>query len=245
MQYQYLHEVLRLLLKKCDQNPHIFTSFFDESDNLIGFNYCSTKKKFTTFSQSFETIIGYNPRNILIRDDFISKILHPHDKAIFIDYMFGKAKESETKEEKSRNHSVIREARCRAKHLKGYWKYLNFFYINYIDPKTGWLNKIGLMANDYVQTDFESVTRNLDQIDWNEISTGESAFMYNSSTVNVSKREAEVLELIGNGKIAKEIANQLHISTSTVVTHRKNLISKFNVRNTAQLIKKASQLLII
>jgi DNA-binding CsgD family transcriptional regulator len=51
--------------------------------------------------------------------------------------------------------------------------------------------------------------------------------------------------MIGEGQIAKEIASKLNISPNTVITHRKNLISKFNVRNTAQLIKKASQMMLI
>lgn len=245
MQYQYLHEVVRLLITQSDNDPRIFTSFFDKSDNLIGFNYCSTKKKFTCFSQSFEKIIGYNPRNILIKDDFISKIIHPHDKAIFIDYMFSSSEIDKSKNGVIIHQPVVYEAKCRARHLKGYWKYLIFFYINYIEVGTGFKNKIGLMANEYIQSGYDSITRSLDQINWKEISTGKTAFMYKSDSVNISKREAQVLELIGDGNIAKEIANKLNISPSTVVTHRKNLISKFKVRNTAQLIKKASQLLLI
>jgi len=34
-----------------------------------------------------------------------------------------------------------------------------------------------------------------------------------------------------------EIAQKLFISTTTVDTHRKNLLEKFNARNTAALIK--------
>lgn len=88
MQYQYLHEVLRLLVKKSDQNPRISTSFFDEYDHLIGFSYCCTKKNITIFNHSFENIIDCNPRYMLIKDDFVSKIVYSLDKAIFIDYLF-------------------------------------------------------------------------------------------------------------------------------------------------------------
>ncbi len=52
-------------------------------------------------------------------------------------------------------------------------------------------------------------------------------------------REIEVLKLVGNGDSSKVIANKLHISETTVISHRKNLIQKFQVRNTAELIKKA------
>lgn len=57
---------------------------------------------------------------------------------------------------------------------------------------------------------------------------------------NISVREKEVLHLIGNGYSSKEIADILFISNHTAISHRKNLIEKFQVKNTAHLIKKAA-----
>jgi len=54
-----------------------------------------------------------------------------------------------------------------------------------------------------------------------------------------TRREKDVLELLVKGFCAKEIANRLYISETTVVTHKKNLKEKFNARNTAELISKA------
>lgn len=58
----------------------------------------------------------------------------------------------------------------------------------------------------------------------------------------VSAREKQVLQLIANGFSSKEIADMLFISNHTAISHRKNLIEKFQVRNTAHLIKKAAAL---
>lgn len=55
----------------------------------------------------------------------------------------------------------------------------------------------------------------------------------------LTRREKEVLELIAEGLTNAEIANKLFISTTTVDTHRKNLLAKFDVRNTAALVKYA------
>lgn len=55
----------------------------------------------------------------------------------------------------------------------------------------------------------------------------------------LSSREKEVLYLLVYEYNTKEIASQLYISTHTVTTHRKNLISKMEVRNTAGLVRKA------
>jgi DNA-binding NarL/FixJ family response regulator len=61
----------------------------------------------------------------------------------------------------------------------------------------------------------------------------------------VSRREKEVLELIAEGLTTNEIAEKLFISMTTVDTHRKNLLSKFETKNTASLIHIATQLKII
>ncbi|WP_373517315.1 response regulator transcription factor [Pricia sp.] len=60
---------------------------------------------------------------------------------------------------------------------------------------------------------------------------------------SISPREKEVLTLIGEGYSSKQIADMLYISNHTAISHRKNLIEKFHVRNTAQLIKNASRLM--
>lgn len=60
---------------------------------------------------------------------------------------------------------------------------------------------------------------------------------------SVSNRELQVLRLLGSGFSSKEIADKLCISNHTAVSHRKNLIEKFRVRNTAHLIREASKLL--
>jgi DNA-binding NarL/FixJ family response regulator len=58
----------------------------------------------------------------------------------------------------------------------------------------------------------------------------------------LTRREKEVLELIADGFTNNEIAEKLYISITTVDTHRKNLLSKFDSRNVASLVRKASQL---
>ena len=61
----------------------------------------------------------------------------------------------------------------------------------------------------------------------------------------ITRREKEVLELIADGMTNNEIAQKLFISTSTVDTHRKNLLAKLEAKNTASLIRIAAQLNII
>ena len=54
----------------------------------------------------------------------------------------------------------------------------------------------------------------------------------------ISNREREVLELTADEFTAKEIAHQLFISTHTVISHRKNLMCKLEVRSIAGLVRR-------
>ena len=52
----------------------------------------------------------------------------------------------------------------------------------------------------------------------------------------LSKREIEVLSLLAQGKINKEIADCLKISTNTVITHRKNIMAKLHSQSLSKLV---------
>jgi DNA-binding NarL/FixJ family response regulator len=58
----------------------------------------------------------------------------------------------------------------------------------------------------------------------------------------LTRREKEVLLLIAEGLTNPQIADQLFISVTTVNSHRQNLLMKFEVSNTASLIKLAAGL---
>ncbi len=55
----------------------------------------------------------------------------------------------------------------------------------------------------------------------------------------LSQREREILRLIAEGATTKEIASKLYISTSTVKTHRVNIMKKLHVKDIAGLVKIA------
>jgi DNA-binding NarL/FixJ family response regulator len=55
----------------------------------------------------------------------------------------------------------------------------------------------------------------------------------------LSDREREIVQLIAEGKTAKEIADQLHLSVKTVETHRTNIMAKLDIHRVAELTKYA------
>jgi two-component system response regulator NreC len=61
----------------------------------------------------------------------------------------------------------------------------------------------------------------------------------------LSNKETEVLGLISKGLTTKEIAAKLFVSSRTIETHRANILKKLEVKNTAELIKKATKMNLI
>lgn len=60
-----------------------------------------------------------------------------------------------------------------------------------------------------------------------------------ANAVKLTKREKDVLKLIAEEFTTSEMAEKLMISQHTIESHRKNLLSKLNVRNTAGLVRYA------
>lgn len=54
--------------------------------------------------------------------------------------------------------------------------------------------------------------------------------------LNISEREIQIIRLIAEGFSNKEIADKLFLSTHTVNTHRKNILNKLGVNNTAGIV---------
>ncbi|KFC18269.1 response regulator transcription factor [Chryseobacterium sp. FH1] len=57
----------------------------------------------------------------------------------------------------------------------------------------------------------------------------------------LTKREMEVLKLICDGMSSKQISETLFISINTVETHRKKILLKLNVKNSAGVVKYAME----
>lgn len=71
--------------------------------------------------------------------------------------------------------------------------------------------------------------------------TGSSATRKKTSGLiqKLTRREKEILRLVIEEMTTDEIAAQLFISPTTVISHRKSLLRKLNAKNTAGLVKAA------
>ena len=61
-------------------------------------------------------------------------------------------------------------------------------------------------------------------------------------SVKLSRREKEIIKLVGEGKGNKEIADTLFLSELTIKTHRKNIYQKLGVNNVAALMVRMRRL---
>jgi DNA-binding CsgD family transcriptional regulator len=61
----------------------------------------------------------------------------------------------------------------------------------------------------------------------------------------LSGREKEILQMIAGGMSTKMIARECGITINTVETHRRHLLQKLDVKNSMELIRKASELFLL
>ncbi len=57
--------------------------------------------------------------------------------------------------------------------------------------------------------------------------------------IHLTRKEKEVLNFIAEGYTNKEIAKKMKLGEETIKTHRKNIMNKFDIHNTAELVRFA------
>jgi len=79
-----------------------------------------------------------------------------------------------------------------------------------------------------------------------QVLSHEMAYLMNGNLADavpkITEREKEVLQLMAQGHTSPKIADLMFISPLTVESHRRNLLQKFEVSNTASLIHKATEM---
>ena len=58
---------------------------------------------------------------------------------------------------------------------------------------------------------------------------------------DLSDRELEVFNLIGQGHGTRQIAEELHLSIKTIESHRAHIKEKLNLKNATELVQHAIQ----
>ena len=189
-------------------------------------------------SEGFTDLFGVPPevlRNIPDEGDFIAGLLHPDDRARLADLQIRHGKFILSLPPAERNdYRTIYQMRMRG--VSGRW-------INVVSRQQvvetdsegkAWII-MGMMELAPDQTPADRVRCSV-----LNLRTGRFFNPYASSAEwALTERESEVLSLIGQGFLSKEIAGRLGVSKHTVDNHRKNILAKLEADNAIEAINTA------
>lgn len=172
--------------------------------------------------------------------DYLNSHIHPDDAKIFeltqkklLEYMFSLPKET------LGDYKHIYEFRFRNKEGR-YVRVISQHQSLEMDEQGNpWLI-LGIVDISPEQSPDAHIKLRLVNLKTNEIVP--FPLSTNNQEVVLTTREKEVLEMIKNGFLSKEISEKLSISIHTVNNHRKRILEKMNVGNAIEAINFARKL---
>lgn len=91
------------------------------------------------------------------------------------------------------------------------------------------------LSSDELIEAIETVLHNQSFFMWGD----EEAALMKEPEGGLSKREKEIVSLITKGFTSQEIADAINLSVLTINTHRRNILRKLNLKNTAMMVQYA------
>jgi DNA-binding NarL/FixJ family response regulator len=115
-------------------------------------------------------------------------------------------------------------------------KYLNIGLQAYLLKECDELEIIEALTAVYKNSQFLCGQIAEKLVNFSDEGSGQLLKKMNCAGIEISAREIEIIRLITEGHSNKEIADKLFISLHTVNTHRKNIMNKLGINNTAGLV---------
>jgi DNA-binding CsgD family transcriptional regulator len=193
---------------------------------------------FELVSKEVEDVMGYHPSEFDI--PFMNSQIHPDDRSWFI--LIGQGISdffSRLPVDKVMKYKVRYDIRFRKKN----GNYARILYQGVLldyDDQGRFLRTLSVHTDiTYLKQEGKPVLSFIGM-------EGEPSFLdvaskniFVESKNDLTEREIQVLKLLTEGKLSKEIGEILQISKFTVDTHRKNMLRKKNLGSTGELIGKA------
>lgn len=197
------------------------------------------KGRYDFASESFADLFGYSLlglREIQKQGDLLEERFHPDDRAQIIDMQIQHGQFIYSLPPENRNdYSQTFQFRI----LNRKRQYINIISRQQVLQKDhngkAWII-LGIMDISPDQTPTEKVKHSILNLRTGEIV---SPFPRALSEAPLTQREKEILHLICQGLLSKEIAHLLKISIFTVNNHRKNILAKLQADNTIEAINRA------
>lgn len=220
-----------------NKKRELIRSFSQMSQSCI-FTVDVFKARYDFASDNFSTVLGYNPawiRTIQKHGDVLEDRIHLDDRSQLLKYQIehGMFIYSLPQEERNDYQQMFQ---YRILNAKG--QYVNVISRQQVLEKDrngkAWII-MGILDISPDQIVTEKIKRTVINSKTGEILT--STFM--PAEKQLTNREKEILLLIRQGFLSKEIANRLNISIYTVNNHRKNILAKLDVDNVMEAINTA------
>jgi len=194
--------------------------------------------QFEFVSKEVETVMGYLPSEFDI--PFMNGKLHPDDRSWFlaigstiVDFF------SQLPIERLMKYKVRYDIRVRKKN----GDYARILYQGILlehDEQGRFLRTLSVHTDiTYLKQEGKPVLSFIGMDGEPSYLDVASKNIFIESKEELTMREKQVLKLLIEGKLSKEIGNILNISKQTVDTHRKNMLHKKNLSTTGELIGKA------
>lgn len=197
------------------------------------------KKQVVFFSPNFGKLLGYFPSDYeKTGQQFFYEKIHPEDLAKLNIYGVSIMKIfNRFSSEEKVSHKAISEYRM----LNAQGKYVRLIeqYQVLESDKNGqiWL-MIGIVDLSANQEDFNGIKTQLLNFKTGQIIPIEAP---PKIEFELTKREIEVLKLVKEGLLSKEISDKLSISLHTVNTHRQRFLEKLGANNSVEAVTFASR----
>jgi DNA-binding CsgD family transcriptional regulator len=194
--------------------------------------------EFDFVSPHIETILGYDPTSFNMA--FFMEIIHPDDRQHFLTFEAHAVDFYSTLPvEKLMKYKVRYDYRLKTKN----GNYVHILHQSAVieHDDHGLVTRILSVETDisYLKKGSKPVLSIIGMDgEPSYIDIAAKNFVMESDEV-LTRREKQVLLLLIEGKLSKEIASSLNISKQTVDNHRKNMLRKTGVINTTELVGKA------
>lgn len=202
------------------------------------------KERYDFASDNFARMFGYNPswiKTIRVQGDLLEERIHPDDRDELVDYQIehGQFIYSLPQEERNDYQQIFQMRMLNARQ-----EYVNVISRHQVIQKDkngkAWI-VMGVMDLSPDQTPAGRVKRTVINRKTGEILASTAI----PTDQQLTKREIEILKLIRQGFLSKEIAYKLNLSIYTVNNHRKNILAKLKANNVVEAIIRAESLGIV
>jgi DNA-binding CsgD family transcriptional regulator len=208
---------------------HSGTSIFDLSKQQILF-----------YSSDYGKLLGYKPKDYEeAGQQFFDEKIHPEDKrnssinGVTVLKLFDKFSSDE-----KLNHKLVNEYRMlNADHV--YVRLIEQHQVLELDKKGQVWLLVSIVDISPNQELYEGMRSQLLNFRTGKVIPFQTA---EKTQYELTKREAEILRLVRDGLLSKEISDKLSISVHTVNTHRQRFLEKLGANNSFEAVMFASKL---